>query len=281
MTARRLVFLSLITALALFTVKAASAGEAQYSGPGAATLGNGASSNFLGDSIDDQGTCATLKPGGTDASVELVATDPVFDNSVALSTLKSQGGNVHQNWAAVNKLTEVWVVDDSDTAGLAFGGVKTDPDFVTAPVPVDQYGVYYCTFFSRIHIKILYSTRVVIPSKFEPGSCAYQVIKAHEQMLVDANRKAMDSYVTKLRNDLPGIVDELEKGFSNKDSVGPHQERQKADLLQAVNVYISDTAGGKMKELASIVNTPEELKLRMTAMDQCGAHVTPPPPQEP
>jgi hypothetical protein len=229
---------------------------------------------------DDQGTCATLKPGGTDAAVELVVADPVFDNSVSLNTLRSEGGNVHTNWAALAKLTEVWAVDDTDTAGIAFGGVKTDPELETTSVAVDQYGVYYCSFFTRINIKIFYSTEVIIPSKFEPGSCAYQVVKAHEQMLLDANREAMESYVARLRNDLPGIAEDLEKGFAGRDTVTAHQDRQKADLFQAVNLYITDTVAEKMKELASIVNTPQELKLRMHAMDQCGAHQTPPSPQE-
>lgn len=268
------VFSFCLVTVSLFCIAPVRAGESPYGGGGSYTGSGGFGSQIPSSSptgtTDDQGTCASLKPGGTDASVDLIVTEPSFDSSSTLANLKSQGGNARQNWIAANKLTELWSVDDTDTAGLAYGGVKTDFDVGMTSASVDQYGVYYCSFFSRIHVKVEYATRVMIPSKFEPGSCAYQVVKIHEQMLIDANRKAMESYVDRLRADLPGIVDELEKGFSSKDNLQRHEELKKADLYQAIDLYIKETVVGKMRQMALVVNTPQELKLRMTAMQQCG-----------
>jgi hypothetical protein len=100
-------------------------------------------------------------------------------------------------------------------------------------------------------------------------------------MLLDANRKAMETYVTRLRGDLPGIVDDIENGYSGRDNTTQREEAQKADIIRAVDLYIQDIVAEKIKELVAIINTPSELKLRTDAISQCGgAPPVVPQPQE-
>lgn len=218
---------------------------------------------------DDHGTCQTIKPAKTDAAVELMVADPVYDNASSWATLKRQGIYLQNNWINTNKLRSLWSVDDTDSAGLAFGGMDSNVDVDIQSIPVDRYGVYYCSFFNQVTVRIIYRTMVMIPSTNEPNTCTYNVIKVHEDLLLDAYRATISAYTDRLRHDLPGILAQIEKGFIGKNNIPQREDGMKADLKEAVGLYMNDTMIDKMKEMASVVNTPEELKLRMTALDQC------------
>jgi hypothetical protein len=219
--------------------------------------------------VDDNGICANLKPAPTAVSVDLVVAPTLVDNKKTWAELISNSQYVRKLSLENSRLKEIWSVNDLETAGMAYGGIDSIFSFELAKESVDQYGAYYCLYFKTASVQLLYRTMVHIPSNFAPDSCAYAVIDAHEQMLVDANKQAIETYVERLRQDIPGIIAQIETGFSSRNTIPSREAKMRADIQEAINIYINDTLLPKMKQLVAIINTPEELALRKAALENC------------
>jgi hypothetical protein len=219
--------------------------------------------------VEDNGVCATLRRGQPNIKVDLVEAKPEFDNKVNLTELMNNGERLRRLWLENLRLKELWLVSDLDSAGVAYGAIESIYNFDFSTEPVDQYGAYYCVFFKTASIQLLYRQKVSIPSNITPDSCAYAVVKAHEEMLLDANRKALETYVDRLRQDIPGIIAQVEKGFASKATISLRQFNLQETIREAIDIYLMDTLTAKMKQVIAIVNTPEELELRKAALAVC------------
>jgi hypothetical protein len=246
--------------------------------PGAARAGG---SRTAGGNLvpvtDDKGTCASLKPYTTNIAIDLIQADPVFDNSNNGDNLKGGAEQVRTQWLETGMLKDLWAVNDLATAGLAFAGMDTIYNFEVGNVPVDKYGVYYCDFFRTVSVQLLYRSMVKIPKNITSPSCAYEVISAHEEMVLDANKSALEVYVGRLRNDMPGIVAQMEAGYIGKVDLELHAAQMKQKMQEAVEVYLKDTLSAKMKQASAAVNTPEEYAALAAALDDCKRKAAAPP----
>ena len=245
--------------------------------PGAAHAGGARTAG--GDVVpvtDDKGTCASLKPYTTTIAIDLIQADPVFDNNDNGDNLKGGAEQVRTQWLETGMLKDLWVVNDLATAGLAFAGMDTIYDFEVGNVPVDKYGVYYCDFFRTISVQLLYRSMVKIPNNIASHSCAYEVISAHEDLVLDTNKRVLEDYVGRLRNDMPRIVAQMEAGYIGKVDLELHAAQMKQNMQEAVELYLKDTLSAKMKQVSTAVNTPEEYAALAAALDDCKKKAAPP-----
>jgi hypothetical protein len=264
----RLTILAMLLMLPALMPRAARAGSAGVKGPAAKLT-------------DDNGTCASLKSFTTDIAVDLIEAKPVFDYDYNVDNLRGGAEHIRAQWLDDNgKLKSLWTANDLSLAGLAFAEMDTVYNFEVENVPVDRYGVYYCNFFRTVSIQLLYRPAVKIPNNVKQHSCAFDVIGAHEDLVLDSHKSVLEDFAGRLRRDMPGIAAGMEAGYVGKADLENRAAQMKEDMQEAVGVYLNDALGAKMKQVAAAVDTPEEYTALNAALADCVKKAAPrPPPQ--
>lgn len=116
-----------------------------------------------------------------------------------------------------------------------------------------------CAFVTEITFEIGYTTLdVYIDKKYKPGSCAYRVVKEHEDYHVEVARQALEFFEPDIREQLDQMADKLPVVYGySKEMVEMDMQQQMDRLFQSEIMPLVNHINQKVNEKNAMIDTPE------------------------
>ncbi len=225
----------------------------------------------LAQAAQQYSACAKLKGFQTASVVNLTIPDPTFNLKQTRDGLNRNKQKSHEEWLKFNKMESIWRADEMETLGEAAGGWGLSSRLRMTAQPYDSFGSTYCPYFQSIGLDMMYRTIISIPSEFEPGSCAYNVIREHEMRHHTTNAAIVRKMVDRLKKDLPLIVADIE----GSSSYIPRQQANirwlsmQTDLTAAIKIYLEESMKAEMLRQNREVDSAAEYQRASAAINAC------------
>ena len=203
--------------------------------------------------------CKDLKPGGVKIDVQLELPKPMYDLKKDLKEINADRSGI-DDWLTRNGMQKVWRSKEMSTLGYAEGGTAMVSGVEMMAQNYDPYGVYYCPYVTKVHLAMMFRTRIVIPKNFKNGGCRFNLIHEHELRHYQVNRDVAKKFVDRLNNDLTVIVSEIEnrQPYVQRGEVPKAFERMKAEIRSAIEIYVIESMRDEMARQNGMIDTPEE-----------------------
>jgi hypothetical protein len=215
-------------------------------------------------------SCADKKPASTDIVFNTTIADPYYDLTMDRETIQRDGRAIVSDWIRKNKMQDMWWADDLKTEGYASGAWGMYFRISYGAAPYDPYGAVFCPFFKTVEVDLMFRTLIAIPGEYKEKRCTYGVINDHEMKHYEANRKAAETYISRLKNDMPAIIARIEDGAASRGQIRDRFAEMQRSLTESVSAYFTKDMAAKTKELNDAIDTPAEYALRTRMMQDCG-----------
>lgn len=215
--------------------------------------------------------CAKLKNFKTATIVNLTLPDPTYNLKQTRDGLNRNKKKSHEDWLKFHKMESIWRADEMETLGEAAGGWGLSSRLRMTAIPFDSFGSSYCPYFQSIGLDMMYRTIISIPSEFQPGSCAYNVIKEHELRHHATNAAVVQKMVDRLKRDLPVIIADIEgsSSYVPRNQANVRWLSMQTDLTAAIKIYLEDAMKQEMVRLNREIDSPDEYKKSSAAISAC------------
>jgi hypothetical protein len=225
---------------------------------------------FINAGEAEASACTSLKKHKTRINVKYTIAPPHYNLSQSISQLNQNSEQHHNDWLKKHGLQKLWSANDLQTAGLAEGGWGFSWKFGLDGEKVDQFGSYWCLYFTDIELEVFYRTIIYIPTEYPKGTCSFKVVHEHELAHHNINKDAVEKYLKKLEADLSVIIEHLEgMGHVGYYEVESRAETMKAGIQDAVEIYIQDSMIKEMNRNNSNLDSPQEYARTSQLMNQC------------
>lgn len=116
-----------------------------------------------------------------------------------------------------------------------------------------------CSFVTEINFEIGYNTLdVYIDKKYKPGSCAYQVVKEHEDYHVEVARQALQFFEPDIRERLNQMKDKLPVTYGYTAEMSEMEIKNKLNsLFQKEIMPLVRHINQKIDEKNAEIDTPQ------------------------
>jgi hypothetical protein len=202
------------------------------------------------------GTCIGVKDFQTELNINLETPDVVYDMSRSTGYLTKNHSAIIDRWKNEHE-DHVWSSHDLEIGGLARGGIGVATRISMKGKRVDRYGVYWCPVINRIDVDIFYATTIFISKENQKNECVFNNILEHEHGHHSINMLVVKKYVDKLKDDLPVMVEYLEKDYIPREQVKVRFADMEQGLKDAIEVY-GAYIHKEMTELNGYHDRPEE-----------------------
>jgi hypothetical protein len=225
--------------------------------PARAQIGNGT------------GTCEELKPQPTAIEISATVAEPFYDLSLSGDDVNKNGQSTSQRWLEEHNMQGIWTVNDLRTEGYASGAWGVAYGMGLKAVPYDMYGAIFCPYFTQVEINLMFRTLIVIPKEFKEKPCTFNVINEHELKHYNANKKAVEYYVGRLKKDMPSIIAQVESEYVSRSQVQDRFKDMKQAISDAVQAYFNEAMSQKSNELNIVIDSPQEYEIRGIMKRDC------------
>ena len=205
-----------------------------------------------------QNYCKAFKKIPTQYNIALDMPAPVFHFEKSIKQLsKTSREDMINNWANTPE-RKVWV-EHSYTDGLASGRQSYEASSLMGGTSYSGYGDY-CPFFKAINIGITYKTDIYIANDYPQDSCEFQNVVEHEFRHHRTNQRVVQKYITRLKNDLPQMTDQMEAmGYVHYTKIDKRFNMMRDGMSDAIQVY-NDAMSEEIDRENAKIDTLEEYK---------------------
>ncbi len=222
------------------------------------------------------GSCDDINHDPARVIINLTVPEPVYNNTQDKPDLAQKGADYKKAWAERNGLIPLWSSDNMSTEGTAAGGMSFFFDIKTDSKPFDSYKIYSCAYFTEVNVELFYRSVIFIPSEYEPGSCAYEIVREHQLKHQREGRKTVHAFTDRLRRDMPAIIKQMESGsYVRQTRIKSRTNDMEQGIMDAVKVYFQEAMASVMQEQISAIDTPEEYADRSARLIRCAAEGEP------
>ena len=194
--------------------------------------------------------------------------DPYILQDHSFQQINDESEDSRKKWIEDNGLEEVWTTKSLDTLGYASGGMASN--FITSAYALSGgYGAYYCPYYRKIEVNIIYRTLIRIPKEFPKGSCVYNVILEHELRHDKANRDSFKKYMLQLKKDLPQMAMYYERSAVNPKDVKQRFKVMQGSIKEAVELYIQEYVFPAADKINKEIDSPESYAADGKKIDAC------------
>ncbi len=213
--------------------------------------------------------CDRLRTAATDVQVELFMLDTQLQDAVPAPGEEGLGPqSVFTRWAAEREMKAVW--QGNDTRLGTFGAFAWDlrADFEMEAIPVDQFKSSYCPYILAVTVDVLALPYIDVQKAAQGSTCKAVALAEHEDKHAQTSRYVVEQAVQNLRRALPRIARDLEmEGMIPGTEVDAGMERIRESLSEAVNMYLAEEVGQRLRTLHTEIDTADEYT-RLTKMLQ-------------
>lgn len=201
-----------------------------------------------------------------DMNIEIA--EPYILQDQSFEQINADSEKSRQEWLEKNGMQEVWSTQTFHTLGYASGGMASN--FITSAYALSGgYGAYYCPYYRKIEVNIIYRTLIRIPKEIPKGSCVYNVILEHELRHDKANRESFEKYMSQLRQDLPKMALFYERSAVNPKDVKRRFKHMQVSIKEAVELYIDEFVLPSAAEINEQIDSPESYEADGKKIDAC------------
>lgn len=203
--------------------------------------------------------CSDRRPAPIGINIELELPDPYYDFKKSIDDINIDRSGLDE-WIVRNGMQQVWQSKEMTRLGYAAGGMATMSSMHLTAKHYDRYGVYYCTYVSKIDIAMMFRTMIVIPKNFKRNGCRFNHVHEHELLHYQTNRDVVRKFVERLYRDLPVIIAHIENSqpYVPKAEVQNAFKRLQENIKFAVESYILDSMRIELDRQNALIDTPEE-----------------------
>jgi hypothetical protein len=204
--------------------------------------------------------CERLRTAATDVQVELFMLDTQLQDAVPAPGEEGFGPqSVFTRWAAERDMKAVW--QGSDTRLGTFSALAWDlqADFEMEAIPVDQFKSSYCPYILAVTVDVLALPYIDVQKASRGSTCKAIALAEHEDKHAQTSRYVVEQAVQNLRRALPRIARDLEmEGMIPGAEVDDGMQRIREDLSEAVNAYLAEEVGQRLRTLHAEIDIPDE-----------------------
>ena len=201
-------------------------------------------------------------------SLNFEVADPYILQDQEFKQINEESEATRSKWLEDNGLKEVWTTKDLDTLGYAMGGMASNY-IISAHARSRAYRTYYCAYYKRIEINIMYRTLIRIPKEIPKGSCVYNVILAHELRHDKANSDSFHRYMLQLQKDLPKMAEFYERTPIEPGALESRYKVMQASIKDAIELYIKEYVYPASAKINKEIDSPESYKAEAEKIRAC------------
>lgn len=194
--------------------------------------------------------------------------DPYILQDHTFEQINAESEQSRKKWLEDNGLEEVWTTKSLDTLGYASGGMAAN--YITSAYARSRaYRSYYCAYYRKIEVNIMYRTLIRIPKEFRKGGCVYNSVLEHELRHHKANADSFRTYMSQLQKDLPKMAAFYERTPIRPRDVNRRFEVMQTSIKEAVDLYIQDYVFPAADKINREIDSPESYAAESRKIDAC------------
>lgn len=204
--------------------------------------------------------CERLRTAATDVQVELFMLDTQLQDAVPAPGEEGLGPqSIFTRWAAERDMKAVWQGNDTHLGTFSALAWDLQADFEMEAIPVDQFKSSYCPYILAVTVDVLALPYIDVQKAAQGSTCKAIALAEHEDKHAQTSRYVVEQAVQNLRRALPRIARDLEmEGMIPGTEVDDGMQRIREDLSEAVNAYLAEEVGQRLRTLHAEIDIPDE-----------------------
>ncbi len=205
-------------------------------------------------------TCAKNKGFRSKTLIDIKIEEPIFDYQSSKEDLSSKSENEMKEWLKKNKMEKIWNVNHGSTVGLTSAYWNPEIKLAGASKMLNRRTKTHCAYIHGISFKVSYVSTISIAKEYEPGSCEFKEIMAHELRHHEVNKAAYSKAIDRMQRNMLKLISETEnlKQDMPKEEIQAHFDLMQTDLLDRIKKDALDEMKKDLEEGHAKIDTVEE-----------------------